>query len=309
MTDIILSIVIVTYKRHIPLCNTLHAIGPFIRNKIIELLVIDQCPVEELPNTFINIPNLRYVVLDKPGMVRARNIGLELAKGDIVLFLDDDIVPSSDLIDAHMHAYGDLSIGGVAGRILDSEPVMLDAMADSRMFDLVNGWEHPKFDNTVAGDVMTSRGCNMSFRRKLLKQLDGFDSNIEIFRDDTDMCFRVIAAGYRIRFIPEAVVIHLNASSGGTRAPEISFNGYWNREWRSYKQNYRHYRDNLYFLVRHFRGIRLVQYIFKAYRDYVGLSRWPWRLLAKNIAFFLALIVAIRLNCKRKIFSANDNIN
>ena len=105
MTDIILSIVIVTYKRHIPLCNTLHAIGPFIRNKIIELLVIDQCPVEELPNTFINIPNLRYVVLDKPGMVRARNIGLELAKGDIVLFLDDDIVPSSDLIDAHMVIY------------------------------------------------------------------------------------------------------------------------------------------------------------------------------------------------------------
>lgn len=308
MTDIMLSIIIVTYKRHGPLFNTLHAIIPFISHKKVELLVIDQCPVGPLPNSIINTPNLRYVILDKPGMVHARNIALELAKGDIVLFLDDDIVPSPDLVDAHIHAYGDLSIGGVAGRILDSEPVLLDAMADSRMFDLVSGWEHSKFEHTLAGDVMTSRGCNMSFRRKLLKQLGGFDSNIEIFRDDTDMCFRVITSGYRIRFIPEAVVIHLNASSGGTRAPDNNFNGYWNREWRSYKQNYRHYRDNLYFLVRHFRGIRLVQYIFKAYWDYVGLSRWPWRLAAKNIAFGIAFLNALEMSRKPILhhFSSSD---
>jgi hypothetical protein len=52
----------------------------------------------------------------------------------------------------------------------------------------------------------------------------------------------------------------------------------------------------------------LVQNILKAYRDYVGLSRWPWRLVAKNISFFLALIVAVGLNCKQKIFSVNQNI-
>ena len=301
MIEITLSIIIVTYKRHVPLCNTLHAIGPFIRNKIIELLVIDQCPVGPLPNNIINMPNMRYVVLDKPGMVRARNIGLELAKGDIVLFLDDDIVPSSELVDAHMHAYGDLSIGGVAGRILDYQSVFSDTKADPRMFDLVSGWKYSNFNHTIEVDMMTSRGCNMSFRRKLLKQLGGFDSNIEIFRDDTDMCLRVIEAGFRIRFVPEALVIHLNARSGGTRAPEDKLNNYWSSEWRSYKQHYRHYRDNLYFLMRHFHGAMLLQYILIAYRDYVGLSRWPWRLAAKNISFFSAFLNAFRLITIRKL--------
>ena len=100
------------------------------------------------------------------------------------------------------------------------------------------------------GVVMTARGCNMSFRRDLLTRIGGFDPHIEIFRDDTDGCFRVINAGYRVRFVPEAALVHLNAPSGGTRSEEAGARSCISREWRLYRQYYRHYRDNLYFLLK-----------------------------------------------------------
>jgi hypothetical protein len=66
-------------------------------------------------------------------------------------------------------------------------------------------------------------------------------------------------------------------------------------ELAQYARHYRHYRDNLYFLCRHFSGSERIKLIARAYRDYVGISRWPWRLIAKNLCFLTALAQANRL--------------
>lgn len=285
---LVYTVVIVTYRRHLPLCDTLRAIAHHINNSIGEVIVVDQCPTGPLPNDVLIIPGLRYIVLDAPGMVIARNVGLTHARGEIVLFLDDDVVPLPGLIDAHLAAYTDPKVGGVAGKIVEPGQ-QVDSPSHPKVFDPIDGWRHAHFDHATPGDVMTARGCNMSFRRELLVQLGGFDSHIEIFRDDTDACIRVIVAGYAIRFVPTAGLIHLNAQSGGTRGTSAEATTAVTREVRLYKQLFRHYRDNLYFIIKHFHGRYRHQLLWEAYRDYVGLSRWPWRLVAKNLCFLLAL--------------------
>ena len=210
-----------------------------------------------------------------------------------MLYLDDDVIPLPGLIAGHMAAYADPTVGGVAGRILDPGQTAAPP-PHTKVFDPIEGWRHAHFDHNVPGDVMTARGCNMSFRRDILISLGGFDPHIAIFRDDTDMCMRVIAAGYKVRFVPAAGLVHLNAMSGGTRGSEPGVTGYWGREMRMYRQHHRHYRDNLYFIVKHFRGRERLKLLADAYRSYVGVSRWPWRLVAKNLAFFLALRTAAR---------------
>jgi GT2 family glycosyltransferase len=281
------------------LCETLRALAPLVDPSTGEVIVVDQQPLGALPADVLATPGLRYVVLDYAGMVRARNVGLAAARGGVVIFLDDDVVPRPGLIEAHLAAYADPKVGGVAGRVLD--PGQEDGVpSPPKGFDPGAEWRQAHFDHAVPGDVMTARGCNMSFRLTVLTQLGGFDPFIRIFRDDTDMCLRVIAAGYVIRFVPAAVLVHLNAPSGGTRGTVAEANGRVAREWRLYHQLHRHYRDNLYFILRHFRGAQRLRWLADAYRTYVGLSRWPWRLAAKNACFFLAFLQAARLARYRK---------
>ena len=292
-----LSVIIVSYTRRELLRQTVAALLPQLGCDA-EILVMDQCAETAAAGDFTGISAVRYANLPFGNMVKARNQGIALSRGEIVLFVDDDVIPLPGLMDAHVAAYADPVVGGVAGRILDRGEEAGSPVADPRSFDPVGGWEFAQFDHTTAGDVMTARGCNMSFRRKLLLRLGGFDPNIEIFRDDTDMCMRVIAEGYKIRFVPGASLVHLNAPSGGTRTASTA--SAWSQEWQLYRQHFRHYRDTLYFLYTHFSGPARRSRVWHSYRNTVGLSRWPWRLAAKNVAFVLALIQAARLARHRR---------
>src|ERR1041385_3174516 len=156
------SIVIVTYRRHGPLCDTLKQLGPMIDPADGEAIVIDQCPSTPLPSNVRAIPSVCYITLERPGMVQARNVGLLQARGIVTIFLDDDVVPTPNLIEGHLAAYADPTVGAVAGRILDPTDgpgVPPTPEADNR----IEGWRHPRFDHTAPSDVVTARGCNMSF--------------------------------------------------------------------------------------------------------------------------------------------------
>ncbi len=297
------SIIIVTYHRHGPLCDTLRVLASLVDPANGELLVIDQCPTGDLPDDVLSVPGLRYVTPNRPGHVAARNSGVRLAHGDVLLFLDDDVIPLPGLIDGHLEAYRDPTVGAVAGRILEPGQTVTPP-PHPKLFHPVDGWLYAHFDHAVEGDVMTARGCNMSFRRDLLIELGGFDMGLAphpAFREETDMCMRVRAAGYRVRFVPAAALVHLNAPSGGTRDAKPPVTPV-RAELARYHSLYRHQFNHLYFVLKHFRdGVRSVN-VWRAYRDYVGISRWPWRVVGKNLAFFLALWAAawsVRRNARQ----------
>jgi GT2 family glycosyltransferase len=283
------SVVIVSYRRAPVLHETLRLLLPLCPPHG-EVIVVEQRPDAPLPDDVGRHPLLRYVTLDRPSMVGARNHGLALARGAVVIFLDDDVLPYPGLIEAHLAAYDVPHVGGVAGRILDEGQVKY-SLPDSRLFDTREGWRYAHFDHTHPGDVMTARGCNMSFRRELLLRLGGFDPFLRMWRDETDVCFRVRGAGYAIRFVPAAALVHLGTSIGGTRPARATTLGLWS-ELRLYAVHHRHYRDNLYFILKHFQAGERRRWVLDAYRTYVGLSRWPWRLVAKNICFWAALAQA-----------------
>ncbi len=66
-------------------------------------------------------------------------------------------------------------------------------------------------------DVLAVSSAGMLARRDVWDQVGGFDTGLALFRDDVDFCWRVHAAGYRVRVITDAVVYHLEASSRGRR--------------------------------------------------------------------------------------------
>jgi GT2 family glycosyltransferase len=287
------SVVICTYMRPRLCAQTIAALVPSIQDDA-ELIVVDQTPESEIipklgsaADTNGKVLHLR---LSEPSLVKARNRGIQKARGEIIIFLDDDIVPLPGLVEGHLAAYAIPEVGGVAGRI------MTEAEASAGVLDQCNAgsrdWTSTRFNHMEAMPVMTARGCNMSFRRELLIEIGGFDTHYYpplSFREDSDICFRLRQLGHKIMFVPEAAVIHLKATEGGTRDNGARSTPLSN-ELALYRRHFQLYRNNLYFAIKNFHGKQRLVEIWRGYRIHVGLSRWPWRLLSKNICFILALI-------------------
>jgi GT2 family glycosyltransferase len=178
-----------------------------------EILVLDQSTGHErrtdaLLREWNDGGRIRWLRLPAPSIPAAMNRGLLEASQDVVLFLDDDIVPFPDLVGAHaaMHA-GDDAL--VAGRVL--QPWHADGGAAP--------WDALQFASTEAREVDHFMGGNFSVRREAALAVGGFDENFVrvAYHFEREFADRWRARGGRIRFCPTASVRHLKAGSGGTR--------------------------------------------------------------------------------------------
>jgi glycosyltransferase involved in cell wall biosynthesis len=115
-----LTVVIPTYGRDEPLVNTIRSVlAQDCRD--FDLIVVDQTLKHDDATTkFLRAttdPRFHYVVVQPPSLPAARNYGIEKAKGDIVVFIDDDVTLAAGFLEAHRGAYEDLNVFGVAGRV------------------------------------------------------------------------------------------------------------------------------------------------------------------------------------------------
>lgn len=206
------SVVIATYRREKVLCDTITDVLSQ-EYPAFEVVVVDQSPGHD-PETlaFLEAHKTRiaYHRLERPNLPAARNYALRQIKGDIVIFVDDDIaLPHRHFVAAHVAGFSEPRIGGVAGRVTTPGGAT-DPFIHPHHRDPYVGWQYTNLSYTLPIEVETARGANMSFRRDLLIQLGGFDEHyIGVANcEDTDMCMRLRAQGYRIMFEPDAHVIH-----------------------------------------------------------------------------------------------------
>ena len=135
----------------------------------------------------------------------ARNIGLvEATSASIILYLDDDVELQSDVIAEHARLYdNDPGVVAIAGHVvcepLDEEFVRLNTF------------------RPVGTVVRQGRGCHMSFRASVLREIGGFNAYICNNGDETELYRRLTKAGYAVHNGPRAVVKHLVCGQGGNR--------------------------------------------------------------------------------------------
>jgi GT2 family glycosyltransferase len=208
-----LSIVIPTLGREAVLLATLdHLLA--LEHRATEILVIDQTP-EHAPATDAALRTLdrsgqiRWLQQAAPSIPAAMNRGLLEAKQDIVLFLDDDIVPGSTLVHAHLAAHQSTGAHLVAGRVI--QPWQSET-ADEEGARFSFNSSRP----TWIGEFM---GGNFSVAREMAIDLGGFDENFVrvAYRFEAEFSHRYCAGGRQIYYEPGACLHHLKASSGGTR--------------------------------------------------------------------------------------------
>lgn len=209
------SIVIPTYRREDLLVET---IGLLVKldPPAAEIIVVDQTSshsesVEQALENLDASGAIRWVRLPRPSITHAMNVGLVRSRHDIVLFLDDDVIPDDGLVSAHRKAHDQSGCAIVAGRV-------------------VQPWDEPgerlgrrppsPFSAASAGPTTDFVGCNFSVKRSVALRAGGFDENFvgAAYRYESEFAFRIRASGERIFFAPEAGLRHLKAAQGGIRA-------------------------------------------------------------------------------------------
>lgn len=147
----------------------------------------------------------------------SRNIGICMAQGDIVVFIDDDAIPEPEWLAQLAEAYHDPMVGAAGGIVFDHtgydrqyEYCVVDRFGNA---DLNMSGPTPNLSFPKSERFPHLLGCNSSFRRSALLEVGGFDEEYEYFLDETDVCLRIVDAGYIIAQLPCAYVHHKYAPS------------------------------------------------------------------------------------------------
>lgn len=130
------------------------------------------------------------------GPARARNLGWQAATGDVVAYLDDDVVPSPGWVGAIADAFGADDVGVVQGRTTPPAGTDPERLAPWTVVRDVDG-PTPWFE-----------ACNLAFRRAAIEATGGFDEAMGFYGEDTAAGWAVRESGWRHDFAPSAHVVH-----------------------------------------------------------------------------------------------------
>ncbi len=219
------SVVIATYNRAHLLKGTLEALASQAVPGSLkwEMVVVDNNSRDSTAQVVTAFSKttaapVRYVFESEPGVSRARNRGIREARGSIIAFTDDDVLPAPDWIAQLVAAIDRWNAHGVGGRILPrwetSPPLWL---TDSRYLCNRLAIMDCESSRLLALPVEAQPqvwGANMAFRRELLESVGGFDPQLggigkRLFRgEETDLIKRALGLGLKIAYDAGLTVFH-----------------------------------------------------------------------------------------------------
>jgi GT2 family glycosyltransferase len=206
------SLVIATRNRAKQLQRCLATVAQFKSSASWELVIVDNASTDRTATVIEEFrKNAPMPVVSafetKQGLGHAHNRGIEVARGSIIGFTDDDCYPMPDYIDRLMEIFSDREIGYAGGRIklFDTHdwPISIIDKPDSQIIEPFT---------YVDGPDMKILGANMAFRRSVLKQIGGFDSALgaggPFNCEDIDAFARASFAGWKGGYFPGPTVFH-----------------------------------------------------------------------------------------------------
>lgn len=203
------SIVISTFNRRNDLEHCIESLVD-MECKPHEIIVVDSSSndgTQELKDCY----PIKYLSIEQKNREVARNIGIDAATGDIIAFFDDDVVVDRKWLSQILKLYSNHEVGGVGGRAIELSGLPFSNTSEVgkvRLNGVVISNFDVSFDKPLEVDFLP--GCNMSFRRDVLLEVQGWDENFggNCYRDDTDLCLRVRKLGYKLIYQPNGLVRH-----------------------------------------------------------------------------------------------------
>ena len=153
-------------------------------------------------NLIAESPQVKAIHTEKPVWPSvARNIGLKMAKGEIICFLDSDCIPSADWLRIIEERFQDPKVCVLGGGVDSSQPEFWPVCNHISSF-------HEYLVSMPAGTRQELPSLNLMIRKSALDQAGGFDESRQI-AEDSDLTTRLRQLGYALNFEPRAGINHL----------------------------------------------------------------------------------------------------
>ncbi|MEZ5833761.1 MAG: glycosyltransferase [Dongiaceae bacterium] len=209
------------------LLDSLKQVSVQSRFSAARILVIDNASVDAATRDVVaGFSDVDYVFEPRAGLDFARNAAIRNANGDLLAFLDDDVVIDPNWVDGLYAAWRSCpDAGGFTGLVL---PYRLDTEAQiefERRGGFGRGFE-PKWFHAASADNplhpvgagVIGAGCNMAFDRSLLLSIGGFDEALDTGAPlpgggDLDIFYRILRSGRTILYEPRYAVYHEHRES------------------------------------------------------------------------------------------------
>ncbi len=189
-----------------------------------EFIVVDQG--EPRLDTLLSMPPyVRYVFSEQRGLSLNRNRALALAQGELIALADDDCLLPANYVESVARNASRLQgqFAFALGRVLapgDGQPVIATFGTGLRPGRAVSAWS---LDTTIS--------CGIIIRRAGLEQIGGFDEAFGLgapypAAEETDMLLRLLAQGFRGRYLPEIVIYHPRHTVSASESARYTSYGY-----------------------------------------------------------------------------------
>jgi GT2 family glycosyltransferase len=159
--------------------------------------------------------NCRVITTKNAGLSSARNVGLRVAKGEIIAYLDDDAIPDRHWLYHLATSFRETNHAAVGGPNI--APPYSNTIADC-VDNAPGGPVHVLITDEIAEHLP---GCNMAIRKSCLEAVGGFDPTFQVAGDDVDLCWRLQKWGWTLGFAPGAMVLHHRRNT---------IRGYWKQQ-------------------------------------------------------------------------------
>lgn len=229
-----LSIIIVNYNTKSLLKQCLTSVFANLPQKS-EVIVIDNHSTDNSVSMITqHFPKVRLISNRKNyGFAWANNQGIEVSKGRFVLLLNSDTIVKAHALDrlvAYLEKHP--KVGVISPQLRNEDgsiqpqggalPTITNIAAWMFFLDdipLLKQLFVPYHQDNVEFFTGTHSmgwvaGTAMLIRREVLDQIGGLDQNIFMYAEDIDLCWRARAAGWEIKTLSSAQVIHLGQGSG-----------------------------------------------------------------------------------------------
>ncbi|HEV2499369.1 MAG TPA: glycosyltransferase [Terriglobia bacterium] len=256
-----ISVVINTYNRAASLDTALRSLRRLNYPRF-EVIVVNGPSTDNTLEVLKNwTSSIRMGDCSDRNLSISRNIGIEMARGDLVAFIDDDAVADENWLNDAAAGFDADEVAGTGGAVFNHTGY--DAQYRYNVADRLG---NAYFDRKSPALEFCYPGCsrfpylpggNSVFRRSCLLEVGAFDEEFDYYLDETDVCLRLVDVGYVLKQLPNAFVYHRNLPSHARNDKRVV------TDWRSIVKN------KVYFALKNAPEGTTFMTLMKDWEDYI----------------------------------------
>ncbi|MDR0681836.1 MAG: glycosyltransferase family 2 protein [Dysgonamonadaceae bacterium] len=270
------SILYVNYKTACLIVNSIRTIKEHTKDISYEIIVVDNHS-EDDSLSMIKTAYPEVICIQSAenlGFGKANNVGLKVARGECILFLNPDTLLINNAVEIlYRHLQSSPTIGACGGNLYDENHCPTHSFARHfptcrqeffSIFYLPDmNWKVPKsrcFNYTGNPlDVAMIVGADLMIKKTVLEETGAFDPDFFMNGEDVEICYRIRKANYRILSLPDAKIMHLEGRSLYILQSRLHFL-YEGNFIYFYKMTGKNGAKNLYRIIQLKNNIRILQF-------------------------------------------------